>query len=575
MKKNPHMRAIRPDKMTLAAAGGDPARLPRRRRRVARGARARDAGATPRRAAHDVRRRCWACGRVAWGARDRREWLRRGPQRAAAQGGDEALRLGGLGPWGRRAASRHRGRRRAPDAPWTLPCVGGGALPTGELPSYGLCLAVDGTRPTRCAHGASSVRRPRPWWRAWATTPWCATCARWWTSATRTTWSRPWQTWSNRLRPRRESSVPMADGKAARTRAPGGTARSRRRSSWAPRATWTTVRARSSWRSQAPTPTACPKRRRAASPSTSASPSWTLPSGRSVGVVDVPGHEHYVRAMVAGAAGVDVALLVVAADDGVMPQTREHLRILEVDGGRPDGGRAHQERPGGARLARARADGRRGVPRGDPFSGACVVPVSSRTRRGPAPLLDRLGRGGRRSSARPTPRAARPTRPARLAVDRVFNVAGVGRRGHGHAALGRRSVPGDAVEVLPAGARAGAQRADPRSRRRARPRGAAHRPEPHGRGARGGAARCHRVRTGALAARDRFDGTPALVRPRRDDPVPLVSGERVHMCVGTSQALGPHAAVRRGAGARVRRAGAGCRCASRSRSSSPRTTALS
>src|SRR5215213_2174861 len=53
-----------------------------------------------------------------------------------------------------------------------------------------------------------------------------------------------------------------------------------------------------------------------------------LPSGRQVSVVAVPGHERYVRTMVAGASGVDVFLLCVAADDGVMPQTREHMTVL-------------------------------------------------------------------------------------------------------------------------------------------------------------------------------------------------------------------------------------------------------
>src|SRR5499426_4034138 len=55
-----------------------------------------------------------------------------------------------------------------------------------------------------------------------------------------------------------------------------------------------------------------------------------LPSGRRLSVVDVPGHERFVRTMVAGATGIDLFLLVVAADDGVMPQTREHLAIVEL-----------------------------------------------------------------------------------------------------------------------------------------------------------------------------------------------------------------------------------------------------
>ncbi|HXI59706.1 MAG TPA: GTP-binding protein, partial [Polyangia bacterium] len=57
-----------------------------------------------------------------------------------------------------------------------------------------------------------------------------------------------------------------------------------------------------------------------------------LPDGRRAAVVDVPGHEKFVRAMVAGATGVDLVLLVVAADEGVMPQTREHLDICALLG---------------------------------------------------------------------------------------------------------------------------------------------------------------------------------------------------------------------------------------------------
>ena len=55
-----------------------------------------------------------------------------------------------------------------------------------------------------------------------------------------------------------------------------------------------------------------------------------LPSGREVGIVDVPGHERFIKNMLAGAGGLDLALLVVAADEGVMPQTREHLAILDL-----------------------------------------------------------------------------------------------------------------------------------------------------------------------------------------------------------------------------------------------------
>src|ERR671917_1866767 len=58
----------------------------------------------------------------------------------------------------------------------------------------------------------------------------------------------------------------------------------------------------------------------------------TLPSGREVGIVDVPGHERFVRNMLAGAGGVTVCLFVVAANEGWMPQSAEHLAILDVLG---------------------------------------------------------------------------------------------------------------------------------------------------------------------------------------------------------------------------------------------------
>src|SRR3954463_10540859 len=58
----------------------------------------------------------------------------------------------------------------------------------------------------------------------------------------------------------------------------------------------------------------------------------TLPNGREVSIVDVPGHESFIKNMLAGVGGVDLALLVIAADEGVMPQTREHLAILDLLG---------------------------------------------------------------------------------------------------------------------------------------------------------------------------------------------------------------------------------------------------
>src|SRR6202142_2769243 len=56
----------------------------------------------------------------------------------------------------------------------------------------------------------------------------------------------------------------------------------------------------------------------------------TMPDGEEVGIVDVPGHRDFIKNMLAGVGGIDAALLVIAADEGIMPQTREHLRVLDL-----------------------------------------------------------------------------------------------------------------------------------------------------------------------------------------------------------------------------------------------------
>ena len=59
---------------------------------------------------------------------------------------------------------------------------------------------------------------------------------------------------------------------------------------------------------------------------------WPLSNGQTVGFIDVPGHQHFIRNMLAGVSAIDAALLVVAADDGLMPQTYQHLAILDLMG---------------------------------------------------------------------------------------------------------------------------------------------------------------------------------------------------------------------------------------------------
>ena len=128
-----------------------------------------------------------------------------------------------------------------------------------------------------------------------------------------------------------------------------------------------------------------------------------LPSGRWLSVVDVPGHERFVRTMVAGATGIDLFLLVVAADDGVMPQTREHLAVLEqleVPGGVVALTKA--DVAGAEELALAQAEVEE-LLAGGPFAGAPVVSVSAARGTG----LDEL-----RAAARDAPREPLRIAPA-------------------------------------------------------------------------------------------------------------------------------------------------------------------
>ncbi len=170
----------------------------------------------------------------------------------------------------------------------------------------------------------------------------------------------------------------------------------------------------------------------------------TLPSGESVGVVDVPGHIDFIENMLAGVGGVDAALLVIAADEGVMPQTREHLAILDL----------LQVNSGVVALTKrdlvdeewldlVTADVADALA-GTCLAGAPLVPVSARTGVG----LDQLRAELDRTLAASPPRPDRG-RP-RLDVDRVFTVVGFGTVVTGTLVDGALAV-GQEVIVLPRG----------------------------------------------------------------------------------------------------------------------------
>jgi len=168
-----------------------------------------------------------------------------------------------------------------------------------------------------------------------------------------------------------------------------------------------------------------------------------LPSGQEVSIVDVPGHEDFIRNMLAGVGGIDLALFVVAADEGVMPQTREHLAILDllqVQGGVVALTKSDLvEDPEWLEMVQEEV---REELAGSVLQEAKIVPVSARTRQGLSELLAELDR------LLQLPISRRETGRARLPIDRVFSMAGFGTVVTGTLIDGRLRI-GQEVEILP------------------------------------------------------------------------------------------------------------------------------
>jgi selenocysteine-specific elongation factor len=168
----------------------------------------------------------------------------------------------------------------------------------------------------------------------------------------------------------------------------------------------------------------------------------SLPSGLHLSVVDVPGHERFVKNMVAGATGIDIFLLVVAADDGVMPQTREHLRIIElldipmgaVALTKIDAVDEEMVELAAADVEDFLADSR--------YAGAPIVPVSGVTAAGLPDLLEVLDRLADQAPKR----GAYPA--TRMPIDRVFSLKGIGTVVTGTLWSGELR-PEETVSILP------------------------------------------------------------------------------------------------------------------------------
>ena len=173
----------------------------------------------------------------------------------------------------------------------------------------------------------------------------------------------------------------------------------------------------------------------------------TFPNGHRIGFIDVPGHERFIHTMLAGAGGIDFALLVVAADDGVMPQTREHLAILDLLGvSRGIVVITKADLVSEERLLAVEIE-IEALVAGTGLEGAEILPASSVSGLGIAVIEDRLSQAaaeiGRRNALG----------RFRLAVDRSFALQGTGTIVTGTVLSGEVRI-GDVVTVSPSGLQA-------------------------------------------------------------------------------------------------------------------------
>jgi selenocysteine-specific elongation factor len=170
-----------------------------------------------------------------------------------------------------------------------------------------------------------------------------------------------------------------------------------------------------------------------------------LAGGGLIGFVDVPGHERFIHNMLAGVCGIDFALLVVAADDGVMPQTVEHLQILDLLGiKRGIAAITKTDRVDPERVREVEAEVR-ALLAGTALAGSALLPVSALSGEGIEPLRRTLESAARAHVARSV-----EGRHFRFAIDRAFSVTGSGSVVTGTVFDGEVS-SGDRLVVSPAG----------------------------------------------------------------------------------------------------------------------------
>ena len=169
-----------------------------------------------------------------------------------------------------------------------------------------------------------------------------------------------------------------------------------------------------------------------------------LPNGVLIGIVDVPGHEKFIKNMLAGAHGIDFVLFVIAADEGVMPQTREHLTVCEVLGTKRGIVVLTKKDVVDEEWLELVKEDVKEFLKGTFLEGAPIIPVSSKTGEGLKELLEEMDK----LAAKVEPKSSKGI--FRLPVDRSFTVKGFGTVVTGTLLSGKIKT-GDTVEVLPEG----------------------------------------------------------------------------------------------------------------------------
>jgi len=175
--------------------------------------------------------------------------------------------------------------------------------------------------------------------------------------------------------------------------------------------------------------------------------SLSLPDGQRVGIVDVPGHEKFIKNMVAGVGGIDGVIMVIAADEGVMPQTREHLdicKLLSVKHGLIALTKSDLVDEEWIELV---SEDLKKTVTGTFLESAPIIPVSSTTGEGMDALLKAVEKMAAEIPERPS------SGTARIPIDRVFSMKGFGTVITGTLFAGKLNV-GDEVEIIPENIRA-------------------------------------------------------------------------------------------------------------------------